>query len=119
MATSAIPKSWIDRVVNILDSTSTSARTMRNSVRVDWLLLYPESYPFEVYKLISKVLKGDTITDAREVKTMAEPGETYEFLFPYDGRRMYSKVNLLDGKVSVLVYSAHEQRLGNKMEGKF
>lgn len=50
---------------------------------------------------------------------MDEPGEVYEFLFVHVQRRMYAKVNLCEGKVSVLVYSAHLQRLGNVEEGMF
>ena len=75
--------------------------------------------PLRLYTVISSILKLGVITDARKVETMDEPGEVYEFLFVYRSRRMYSKVNLCDGKVSVLVYSAHLQRFGNIQDGRF
>ena len=68
---------------------------------------------------MSSILKLGAITDARKVEGMSEPGEVYEFLFVNRSRRMYSKVNLCEGKVSVLVYSAHLQRLENIEEGRF
>lgn len=116
---SAIPKDWRDRVVAILEAGRAGTRAITNTARIDWMALFPESFSFEIYSVIAKVLKADEVTDARKVETMDEPGEVYEFLFVHMQRRMYAKVNLCEGKVSVLVYSAHLQRLGNVEEGRF
>ena len=116
---SAIPKDWRDRVVAILEAGRAGTRAVTNTARIDWMALFPESFSFEIYSVIAKVLKADEVTDARKVETMDEPGEVYEFLFVHMQRRMYAKVNLCEGKVLVLVYSAHLQRLGNVEEGRF
>ena len=114
-----LPKEWTEKVVAILDAGRTGARAITNTARIDWMALFPDSFSFEIYSVISSILKLGAITDARKVETMSEPGEMYELLFVYRSRRMYSKVNLCEGKVSVLVYSAHLQRLGNIEEGRF
>ena len=114
-----LPTEWIEKVVAILDTGKAGTRAVTNTARLDWMTLFPDSFSFEIYSVISSILKLGAITDARKVETMNEPGEVYEFLFVYRSRRMYSKVNLCEGKVSVLVYSAHLQRLGNIEEGRF
>lgn len=114
-----MPREWVERVTAILDAGKVGTRALTNTARIDWMALFPESFSFEIYSVISKVLKDGAVTDARKVETMNEPGEVYEFLFAHGGRRMYSKVNLCKGKVLVLVYSAHLQRLGNIQDGRF
>lgn len=115
----ALPREWVERVTAILDAGRAGTRALTSTARIDWMALFPASFSFEVYSVISRVLKDGAVTDARKVETMNEPGEVYEFLFVHEGRRMYSKVNLCEGKVSVLVYSAHLQRLGNIQDGRF
>lgn len=114
-----LPKEWVEKVTAILDAGRAGTRVLTNTARIDWMALFPASFSFEIYSVISRVLKDGLVTDARKVDTMNEPGEVYEFLFVYEKRRMYSKVNLCDGKVSVIVYSAHLQRLGNIQDGRF
>lgn len=114
-----IPQAWCDAVASILDAGRPNTRFVTNTARMDWMALFPESFSFEIYKVLSRILKLGSYTDARPVETMNEPGEVYEFLFVYRNRRMYSKINLCKGKVSVLVYSAHARRKGNVSEGRF
>lgn len=114
-----LPKEWIEKVAAILDAGRAGTRAITNTARLDWMALFPDSFSFEIYSVISSILKLGAITDIRKVEAMNEPGEVYEFLFVYRSRRMYSKVNLCEGKVSVLVYSAHLQRLGNIEDGRF
>jgi len=114
-----IPSEWVQQVVAILNAGKAHTRAMTNTARLDWMSLFPESYSFEIYTVLARVLTDGSITDARRVDGMAEPGVVYEFLFLYSGRRMYAKVNLCEGRVSVLVYSAHLQRLGNIKDGRF
>ncbi len=106
-------------MAEILKAGKAHTRAMTNTARLDWMTLFPESFSFEIYSVLAGILARNATTDARQVLTMAEPGEVYEFLFVHSGRRMYAKVNLCDGHVSVLVYSAHLQRLGNIRNGRF
>ena len=106
-------------MAEILKAGKAHTRAMTNTARLDWMTLFPESFSFEIYSVIASVLSMNATTDARQVLTMSEPGEVYEFLFVHLGQRMYAKVNLCEGKVSVLVYSAHLQRLGNIRDGRF
>ena len=114
-----LPREWVARVTAILDAGKAGTRALTNTARIDWMALFPASFSFEIYSVISRVLKDGAVTDSRKVETMDEPGETWEFLFPHGGRRMYSKINLCKGQVRVLVYSAHLQRLGNVKDGRF
>jgi len=114
-----IPNEWIQKVVAILRAGKANTRAITNTARLDWMSLFPESYSFEIYAVLAHVLSDGLVTDARRVLTMNEPGEVYEFLFTHENNRMYAKVNLCEGRVSVLVYSAHLQRLGNVRDGRF
>ena len=88
MSMKKLPQEWIEKVTAILDAGRAGTRAITNTARVDWMVLFPASFSFEVYSVISKVLKSNAVTDARKVETMKEPGEVYEFLFVHDGRRM-------------------------------
>ena len=116
---SLIPHEWCDVVVSILENGSPNTRFVTTTARMDWMALFPESFSFEIYKVLSHILKMGSYTDARRVDTMDEPGDVYEFLFVYRTQHMYSKINLCKGKVSVLVYSAHAQRKSNIKKGRF
>jgi len=69
---SELPREWVERVTAILDAGKAGTRALTNTARIDWMSLFPESFSFEIYSVISKVLKGGTITDARKVETMNE-----------------------------------------------
>lgn len=114
-----LPQEWSDRVVSILETKNPGTYSITQTARLDWLTLFPDAFSFEMLGVLATILRLGAITDFRKVETMLEQGETYEFLFIYQGNRMYSKINLCDGKVKVIVYSAHLQRLGNIKEGKF
>lgn len=116
MAT-AIPRDWCDTVATILELGRAGTRFVTSTARMDWMTLFPEKFSFDLYKVLAEILRLGSYTDARKIDTMSEPGDVYEFLFMYEGRRMYSKINLCKGKVMVLVYSAHLQRKGNIKKG--
>ena len=65
------------------------------------------------------VLRQALYTDSRKVVGMDPTGETYEFLFPLEGRRMYGKINLKEGRVFVQVISAHLQQKDDIENGRF
>ena len=65
------------------------------------------------------VLRQEQYTDSRQVLGMDSSGETCEFLFPLESRRMYGKINLKDGRVFVQVISAHLQQKDDIENGRF
>ena len=116
---STLPQEWTESVATILESRKSGTYRITQTARLDWLTLFPNTFSFEMLEVLAKILRLGATTDCRKVETMSERGDTYEFLFVYQGKRMYSKINLCEGKVDVIIYSAHLQRLGNIEEGKF
>ena len=49
----------------ILEAGWAGTRAITNTARIDWMALFPESFSFEIYSVIAKVLKADEVTDAR------------------------------------------------------
>lgn len=114
-----IPQEWIDKVTAFLDKRSAASCIVTNTALEEWSLLFPDVFLSDLYDVLSAVLKNRSYTDSRLVKKMDEPGEVYEFMFPRAGKRLYSKINLCKGQLQIIVYSAHNQRLGNIRDGRF
>jgi hypothetical protein len=55
---------------------------------------------------MAAALEADDVV-GRRITTMAEPGEVYEFLFYFENRKLYGKINLLKGGHQILIYSSH------------
>lgn len=82
-------------------------------------MIFPDKFSEEMMSIMSEVLRGDLYTDSRKVDGMDPTGETYEFLFPFEGRRMYGKINLRERKVFIEIFSAHLQQKDDIENGRF
>lgn len=82
-------------------------------------MIFPEKFSEEILCVMVDILRRELYTDSRQVFGMDPTGETYEFLFPLEGRRMYGKINLREGRVFVQVISAHLQQKDNIDDGRF
>jgi hypothetical protein len=109
-----VPEQWRTRVCFILDSGDYKRIKIRQRALVDWSALFPALFTCDLLSALSDALKDPELM-GNQVLLMQEPGETYEFIFTYSGRRVYSKINLSpDGSV-VIIYSAHRPLKGETL----
>jgi hypothetical protein len=105
---SEIPRPWRSAVVAILRRGRDIK--IRRRAQLDWNALTLNPFDVSLFAALADALSSEGVK-GRPVTTMAEPGETYEFVFDYDADHgtvaVYAKLNLQpDGKV-VIIYSAH------------
>ncbi len=101
-------------MLSILESGDKRRITVRGRVYRDWSDLFPNLFITDLYTALSDAL-SDAELNCQAVHGMAEPGEVYEFIFKYQKRSIYSKINLCpDGRV-VIIYSAHRPLKGDKL----
>jgi hypothetical protein len=109
-----VPEQWRLRICFILDSGDRKRVLVRHRAILDWSALFPNLFTCDLLSALSEALKDPEIV-GNQVLFMQEPGETYEFIFTYLGKRVYAKLNLSpDGKV-VIVYSAHRPLKGETL----
>lgn len=117
--TGKIPADWLAKVCAILKERVAGTYAITRRARQDFEELFRELFAEEMLEVLYKVLSAGRYTDARKVFGMKPAGEAYEFLFTFRERRMYGKINLIDGKVLVHVISIHLQQKGDVEHGRF
>lgn len=118
-ATHRLPPGWVRVVADILERRESKTYSITIRARQDFEMIFPERFSEEILSVMVDILRQELYTDSRQVFGMDPTGETYEFLFPLDGRRMYGKINLKEGRVFVQVISAHLQQKDNIDDGRF
>lgn len=76
--------------------------------------MFPGAFDLELRDALAAAVSDPALT-GREVLTMEEPGEVYEFIFWHDGRKVYSKICLQKSDLVVIVYSAHRPLKGDTL----
>lgn len=114
-----LPPDWVCVVADILEMRKPKTYSITIRARQDFEMIFPERFSEEMLCVMANVLRRELYTDSRQVFGMDPTGETHEFLFPLDGRRMYGKINLKDGSVFVQIISAHLQQKDNIDDGRF
>ena len=114
-----LPCEWVRVVTGILELRKARTYSITIRAREDFEMIFPERFSEEILGIMVGVLRQELYTDSRQVFGMDPTGETYEFLFPLDGRRMYGKINLKEGHVFVQVISAHLQQKDDIENGRF
>ena len=76
--------------------------------------LFPTLFPGDLLTALSEGLKEPDLMN-KEVLFMQELGETYEFIFTYQGKRVYAKINLSPDNKLIIIYSAHRPLKGDKL----
>ena len=109
-----IPVEWRRRVCDILRTRDGRRILVVIRARHEWEAAFPASFAFELYKALLDALEVDGVTGKR-VTGMAPPGEVWAFGFEHGGQRLYGKVNLLEGRLSIMVYSAHRPLKGDEL----
>lgn len=109
-----VPETWKQKVRDILRTGDENRIRVRGRARQDWAMMFPDHYDYPLLDALIEALEKPDLV-GRQVHTMEEPGEVYEFIFDYRKRRVYSKINLSpDGEV-VIVYSAHRPLKGDHL----
>ncbi len=76
----------------------------------EWEAAFPAAFPYELIDALRNTLSRPEVRGKRV--PLNEPGETWEFFFWYEARKMYGKVCLrLCGK-RVKIVSSHVPRKG-------
>ncbi len=114
-----LPCEWVRVVTDILRQRKAGTYSITIRAREDFEMIFPERFSEEMLGIMVGVLRQDLYTDSRRVLGMDPTGETYEFLFPLESRRMYGKINLKEGHVFVQVISAHLQQKDDIENGRF
>lgn len=109
-----LPRVWREAVIAALRSNDDLRVRPTQTTITDWLVTFPDSWPFRLYEVLSEVLEDDQLT-GRQVLTMRESGETWEFLFVHRSRKLYGKINLRPGELAVIVYPIHVRRKGDSL----
>ena len=109
-----IPVEWRRCVCEILRSRDGRRIVVVGRARHEWEAAFPNSFSFDLYNALLDALEVDGVTGKR-VTGMVPPGEVWAFWFTHQGQRLYGKVNLLEDKLSIMVYSAHRPLKGDEL----
>jgi hypothetical protein len=112
MATTPIPEHWKNAVRQKLTSNPASV-FLRRSARQDWCDMFPGAFNTEIYGGIADALETPDI-QGRQITTMIEPGEVWEFIFKHQGYPVYTKINLCPDQ-TIIIYSAHRPLKGETL----
>jgi len=109
-----IPKEWRDAVVHVFRTRNKSAIIVTDRTQHEWDMAFPSAYPWDLYTALEAALGRDGLTGCL-VPDIRPPGEAYAFLFEYDGKKLYGKVNLLPNRMAVIIVSAHIRYKGDTL----
>ena len=101
-----IPESWRREVVRILRTQDERLISWTWPARQRWEADTLGAWEFEAYDALIEALETPNLAGNQ---TTSMPGQiaTYEFLFTHNGRTMYGKIALMEGKLAILILSAH------------
>jgi hypothetical protein len=107
MAQIEIPEPWRKQVCAILASEATGTLIeWTNDAERGFEQSFYDAWPNQLYAAFEAYLSGSHPTGCT-IKMKTPAGETYEFLFPFKGRRAYGKILLRNDRTRIVVFSAH------------
>jgi hypothetical protein len=102
-----IPDKWKREVCSVLKKDEKGKILIRtSSAWLPWSGLFPNSFRFELYEALARCLSERNVC-GKQVFNMEEPGETYEFFFSHENRKLYGKICLGEDGQTIIIYSAH------------
>jgi len=109
-----IPAEWRRAVCAALAERGDRVQITKRA-KLDWVSAFPCAFEYELYTVLEETLKGETV-EGRRVDGMRPEGETYEFFFEFENRRVYGKINLLTPERRiVLIISSHIPNKGDEL----
>ena len=106
----AIPEGWRNDVIRILRTDNRRLIEWTTPARQRWETdTFGDAQDYDAYDAMIAALQRDDVTGN---ETTSYPGQvgTYEFLFSFRDRPMYGKIALLDGRLRILILSAHNPK---------
>ncbi len=101
-----IPEWWRNDVVRILKAGEAESIDWTIPASQRWDADSGGAWPYEALDAISQALQNPDI-QGNETTSMSGQIATYEFLFNFQQQTMYGKIALMEGKVAILILSAH------------
>ena len=109
-----IPAEWRRAVCEALAERGDRVQITRRA-KLEWVAAFPCAFEYELYAVLEETLKSETV-EGRRVDGMRPEGETYEFFFEFEDRKVYGKINLLaPERRIVLVISSHVPNKGDEL----
>ena len=105
---------WREAVCAILESHDCRRIAVVKRAQDEWFAAFPDAFPYELHNALADALTGELVMGKRVVG-MFPPGEVYAFWFFFRGQRLYGKINLVDGGLEIVVYSAHRPLKGDEL----
>src|SRR5688572_5500161 len=105
-----IPEDWRKDVIRILRSNDSRLIEWTTPARQRWEDdTFGNAQEYEAYDAMIAALQRDDVTGN---ETTSYPGQTgtYEFLFHFGRELMYGKIALCDGRLQILILSAHKAK---------
>lgn len=101
-----IPRDWCAAVVRILRTQDNQVIEWTTPARQRWETDSIGSWAYEAYDGMIEALEDP---DIEGNETTSYPGQiaTYEFFFRHRKRQMYAKIALKEGRLRLLILSAH------------
>jgi len=75
--------------------------------------MFPGAFNTEILAAIADALEKPTLM-GRQILTMTEPGEVWDFIFHHQKHAVYAKINLTPDP-AVIIYSAHRPLKGETL----
>jgi len=76
--------------------------------------MFPGAFDYELRDALADALENPDLR-GQPVFGMAEPGETYEFIFRHEGQAVYAKICLQRPNLLVIIYSSHRPLKGDTL----
>ncbi len=114
MGVGPLSKEWRRAVCAILRTHDKNRIVLTLRAQSDFSVYFPDLWENDLHNGLIQHLEQD-YCEGRQVLTMDEPGEVYEFIFTFHARRLYAKLNLTPHGELVIVYSAHPPLKGDSL----
>lgn len=111
-----IPQTWIRDVVAILRSHDKKRIAWTARADMDWRQF---GMHYEAYELLIQTLHTSGIIGSDESVAMQGAKETWAFLCPHPmnpANKLYAKIGLKDGALSIKIFSLHVDLQDRKLE---
>lgn len=108
-----LPTPWRRDVIAILRREK-GLRDVVQRAAADWRKLDATHTTAGLYEVLAEALELQEYTAAKRVEGMVPEGEVFSFVFPYRlptsgaNLKLFAKINLREGRLAVIVYSAHQ-----------
>ncbi len=106
MALIPIPEPWRKDVCAILETGEKKLIRWTRDSENDFQTSFIDAWPYELYEAFRSYLGGASPMGC-EKHMDHPPGSTYDFFFPFKGKKTYGKILLGLNRQFIVIFSAH------------